>query len=66
MALHLLDDLAQPFAPCRSASSIAFNVSGSSGRLSIDTHRSDHIRRRFAMIARPLIHFAAAALHYPA
>lgn len=44
---------------CRSASSIAFSVSGSSGRLSL-TGKSEHIRARLTTRSMPLIHFAAA------
>ena len=36
---------------CRSASSIAFSVSGSSGSASLDMIKSDHIRRQFATIS---------------
>ena len=49
----------------RSASSIAFSVSRSSGNASLGMIKSDHIRRHFATISTALIHFAAAINHQP-
>ena len=55
MPLHFLDDLGRSFC-IRSASSIAFSVSGSSGKMSLAMIKSDHILRRISM---RLIQFAA-------
>src|SRR5437867_3411485 len=43
----------------RSASSIAFSVSTSSGNASLGMTESDHSRRHFATVSMRLIHFAA-------
>jgi hypothetical protein len=42
MSLHFLDDLGRSFC-IRSASSIAFSVSGSSGKMSLAMIKSDHL-----------------------
>jgi hypothetical protein len=43
----------------RSASSIAFSISRSSGNAALGMIKSDHVRRHFATIPMHLIHFAA-------
>lgn len=59
MSLQFVDDLTRRSLLHPSASSIAFCVSGSSGRASL-TPMSEHIRSHLATRPTPLIHFAAA------
>jgi hypothetical protein len=49
----------------RSASSIAFSISGSSGSASFSITKSDHMRAHFATIPLHVIHFAAGINRQP-
>jgi hypothetical protein len=49
----------------RSASSIAFSISGSSGSASFSITKSDHMRSHFATIPLHVIHFAAGINRQP-
>jgi hypothetical protein len=64
MPLQFLDGRSRSFC-IRSASSIAFSISGSSGSASLGITKSDHIRPHFATIPLHVIHFAAGINRQP-